>query len=52
MRDWTNNLFYGLAAAVIVLTYVATNELESRLKSIETQLDIQATIIDKLRQGE
>ncbi len=49
MKDWTNYVFYGLAAAVLVLSYVATDKIENRLKSIENQLDIQAQIIDKLR---
>ena len=49
MKDWTNCVFYGLAAAVLVLSYVATDKIENRLKSIENQLDIQAQIIDKLR---
>jgi hypothetical protein len=49
MKDWTNYIFYGLAAAVLVLSYVTTDKLENRLKSLENQLDIHAKIIDNLR---
>ena len=49
MKDWTNYIFYGLAATVLVLSYVATDKIENRLKSLENQLDIHAKIIDKLR---
>ena len=49
MKDWTTYLFYGIAASIVVLSWVATSKLEDRLKGIETQLDIQAQIIDKLR---
>jgi len=52
MRDWTNWLFYGIAGCALVLTWFAADELESRLQALEYQLDMQAIIIDKLRQGE
>jgi hypothetical protein len=45
----SNILFYGLVATALVLTYVATDELETRLKNIEEQIEIQNVIIDKLR---
>tara|TARA_Y100000992_G_scaffold282330_1_gene230759 strand:+ start:1068 stop:1244 length:177 start_codon:yes stop_codon:yes gene_type:complete len=51
MKDWTNYLFYGLAAVVIILTYFATNELETRLTSIETQINNQHKMLKDLTQG-
>jgi hypothetical protein len=49
MKEWTTWLFYGMGASIVVLSWIATSQLDDRLKSIETQLDIQAQIIDKLR---
>ena len=45
----SNILFYGLVVAALVLTYVATDQLETRLKNIEEQIEMQNVIIDKLR---
>tara|TARA_Y100000389_G_C17041005_1_gene308135 strand:+ start:100 stop:246 length:147 start_codon:yes stop_codon:yes gene_type:complete len=45
----TNIVLYGVAAAALILTFMATNELENRFVEIEKQIEIQNTIIDKLR---
>jgi hypothetical protein len=38
----SNIAFYGLGAAIIILSYFATTQLESRLSSMETAIEQQA----------
>ena len=45
----SNVIFYGLGAAVIVLTWFATTELEGRLSSMEAAIEQQSKMIKVLQ---
>ena len=45
----SNIIFYGLGAAIIILSYFATTQLESRLSSMETAIEQQSKMIKVLQ---
>ena len=46
----SNIIFYGLGATIIILSYFATNKLESRLSNMEALIEQQSVMIKALQQ--